>query len=142
MSFGHVGKAGQDCPIGIAFQPYGISQHDSSLLETEILLDFLREPFADFLGGAVHREHGEMPPQSDLEMASIAGFECAASSFQHRLNSALVTPQDTTDVLRWQSDQHHFLVWRMLNRRHDTRPERSQTAVKAPGKQVVVEDAA
>jgi hypothetical protein len=30
----------------------------------------------------------------------------------------------------------------MLNRRHDTRPERSQTAVKAPGKQVVVEDAA
>ena len=35
-----------------------------------------------------------------------------------------------------------FSVWRMLNRRHDTRPERSQTAVKAPGKQVVVEDAA
>jgi hypothetical protein len=82
MSFGHAGKAGQDCPVGIAFQSYGISQHDSSLLETEILLDLLRKPFADFLAGAVHREHGEMPSQSDLEVASIAGFECAALSFQ------------------------------------------------------------
>jgi hypothetical protein len=85
MSFGHAGKAGQDCAVGIAFQSYGISQHDSSLLETEILLDFPREPFADFLGGAVHREHGEMPAQSDLEVASIAGFECAALSFQPAL---------------------------------------------------------
>jgi hypothetical protein len=48
----------------------------------EILLDSFREPFADFLAGAVHREHGEALPQSDLEVASIAGFESAASSFQ------------------------------------------------------------
>ena len=51
----------------------------------EILLDLLHEPLADFLGGAVHREHGEAPAQSDLEMASIAGFECAALSFQPAL---------------------------------------------------------
>ena len=41
-----------------------------------------------------------MPPQSDLEVASIAGFECAALSFQLPLERALVTTEDTTDVLR------------------------------------------
>ena len=54
-----------------------------------------------------------MPPQSDLEVAPIAGFECAALSFQPPLElGARHHLKDTTHMLRQQAAQRISpLIW-------------------------------
>src|ERR1035438_6293251 len=107
LASGTSGKSTRMVPLVSRFRMTGYRNMMSPLFQTEILLDFVFQPIADFLL-SVHRQDGRLLAKPNLEMAALGGSKRASfaapaisripwlSRSQGNTNVAL-----PTELLRW-----------------------------------------